>query len=34
MNNPFTFSDIVEGDGFCNREKQQADLENYIFNCL
>ncbi len=32
MGNPFSFSGIVTGDRFCNREKEQEDLINLIEN--
>jgi uncharacterized protein len=32
MDNPFSFSGIVTGAGFCNREQEQKDLVNYITN--
>jgi AAA+ ATPase superfamily predicted ATPase len=32
MENPFSFSGIVEGPAFCNREKEQADLRKFIEN--
>lgn len=30
MENPFSFSGVVKGDAFCNRQKEQADLKKYI----
>lgn len=32
MENPFSFSGIVEGAAFCNRDKEQADLRKFIEN--
>jgi AAA+ ATPase superfamily predicted ATPase len=32
MKNPFSFSGIVEGPAFCNREKEQTDLAKFIEN--
>ena len=32
MNNPFSYTNIVSGDSFCNREKEQNDLLKYINN--
>lgn len=32
MNNPFSFSGIVLGSRFCNREREQKDLINFIEN--
>jgi len=30
MDNPFSYTSIVSGDSFCNREKEQNDLVKYI----
>ena len=32
MDNPFSYTNIVSGDSFCNREKEQNDLLKYINN--
>jgi AAA+ ATPase superfamily predicted ATPase len=32
MKNPFSFSGIVEGPAFCNREKEKTDLTIFIEN--
>ena len=32
MNNPFSYSDIVTGEAFCNREKEKQDLIYYAQN--
>ena len=30
MNNPFKFSGIVQDPAFCNREKEQKELRQYL----
>jgi len=32
MQNPFSYTKIVEGESFCNRREEQKDLKNYIQN--
>ncbi|MBL0716588.1 MAG: hypothetical protein JJV89_00945, partial [Desulfosarcina sp.] len=32
MENPFSYTSIVEGESFCNRQKEKKDLLNFIIN--
>jgi len=32
MENPFSYTSIVEGDSFCNRQKEKDDLLSFIIN--
>jgi len=32
MKNPFSYTSIVEGDSFCNRQKEKDDLLSFIIN--
>ncbi len=32
MKNPFSFTSIVEGESFCNRQKEKDELLDFIIN--